>query len=227
VRTQPTRKKGLRAETGVRAAQVALRREQLLVEALGLFSERGYAGTSTKQIAAAAGVTEGLVFHHFGSKEALLVELLGRGTSFAGKVFALVERGSAASARALLLEVAQAYAEATSEERRLVTFVTAEAQVNPLLRGPVAAGHVVMIQRFATLLEGHVARGELREGADLAAAVTGFFGGFSFFFGLHRELSDAAWREQAATFARAWAETCWRGLASPGSLSVRSTKKSR
>lgn len=39
--------------------------------ALRLFAERGVGGASIREIAAAAGVSSGLVRHHFGSKEAL------------------------------------------------------------------------------------------------------------------------------------------------------------
>ena len=39
--------------------------------ALRLFSERGFEGTTTRAIAEAAGVSPGLVLHHFGTKEAL------------------------------------------------------------------------------------------------------------------------------------------------------------
>jgi AcrR family transcriptional regulator len=40
-------------------------------EALRLFADRGPDGVSVRQIAAAAGVSPGLVLHHFGSKEGL------------------------------------------------------------------------------------------------------------------------------------------------------------
>lgn len=40
---------------------------------MALFAERGAAGVSVRQIAAGAGVSPGLVIHHFGSKEGLKV----------------------------------------------------------------------------------------------------------------------------------------------------------
>ena len=39
--------------------------------AMGLFAARGVAGVTVRQIASAAGVSPGLVMHHFGSKEGL------------------------------------------------------------------------------------------------------------------------------------------------------------
>jgi len=50
--------------------------------ARALFAERGYAATTTADVARHAGVSEGIVFHHFGSKAELLEEVAadyGRG----------------------------------------------------------------------------------------------------------------------------------------------------
>ena len=45
------------------------RRRQLIEVAIDLFSRRGFAGTTTKEIAAAAGVTEAIIFRHFATKQ--------------------------------------------------------------------------------------------------------------------------------------------------------------
>src|SRR3954452_1758287 len=47
------------------------RRRQLLETALDFFSRKGFEGTTTKEIAAAAGVTEAIIFRHFPTKQAL------------------------------------------------------------------------------------------------------------------------------------------------------------
>jgi TetR/AcrR family transcriptional regulator len=47
------------------------RRRQLLDTALDFFARKGFEGTTTKEIAAAAGVTEAIIFRHFPSKQAL------------------------------------------------------------------------------------------------------------------------------------------------------------
>lgn len=44
------------------------RREQILRSAIELFSQRGFSGTTTKEIAKAAGVSEAMVFRHFSKK---------------------------------------------------------------------------------------------------------------------------------------------------------------
>src|SRR6478672_4030037 len=47
------------------------RRRQLVDTALDFFSRKGFNGATTKEIAAAAGVTEAVIFRHFPSKRAL------------------------------------------------------------------------------------------------------------------------------------------------------------
>jgi len=47
------------------------RRKQLIKVAMRLFSEQGFDGTTTREIADAAGVNEAIIFRHFGSKEEL------------------------------------------------------------------------------------------------------------------------------------------------------------
>jgi AcrR family transcriptional regulator len=47
------------------------RRQQIVQVAMRLFSERGFRGTTTKEIAHAAGVSEAIIFRHFATKEEL------------------------------------------------------------------------------------------------------------------------------------------------------------
>lgn len=51
-------------------------RERILAVAIRSFSEQGYEGTTTAGIAREVGVTQPLVHHHFGSKEALWREAM-------------------------------------------------------------------------------------------------------------------------------------------------------
>jgi AcrR family transcriptional regulator len=58
--------------TTPRARVGASERQRLLIEAATeCFAERGFGGTTTARIAAAAGINEALVFRHFGTKQAL------------------------------------------------------------------------------------------------------------------------------------------------------------
>jgi AcrR family transcriptional regulator len=52
------------------------RRQQILRVAMRLFSQRGFRGTTTKEIANGAGVSEAMVFRHFATKEELYRAIL-------------------------------------------------------------------------------------------------------------------------------------------------------
>lgn len=52
------------------------RRRQLIEVAIDLFSKKGFGGTTTREIAAAAGVTEAIIFRHFATKEDLYTAIL-------------------------------------------------------------------------------------------------------------------------------------------------------
>jgi AcrR family transcriptional regulator len=52
------------------------RRLQIVRVAMRLFSQRGFRGTTTKEIATAAGVSEAMVFRHFATKEELYSAIL-------------------------------------------------------------------------------------------------------------------------------------------------------
>jgi TetR/AcrR family transcriptional regulator len=57
------------------------RRRQLIEVAIDLFSQRGFAGTTTREIAVAAGVTEAIIFRHFATKQDLYAAILENTTT--------------------------------------------------------------------------------------------------------------------------------------------------
>lgn len=59
--------------------QQAYRRQQILRVSLELFVKRGFYGTSTRDISKAAGISSGLMFHYFDSKEHVYEELIAIG----------------------------------------------------------------------------------------------------------------------------------------------------
>ena len=55
------------------------RRKAIVEAAVPLFARNGFAGTTTRELAAAAGVSEALLFRHFPSKQTLWREILALG----------------------------------------------------------------------------------------------------------------------------------------------------
>ncbi|MEO7971129.1 MAG: TetR/AcrR family transcriptional regulator [bacterium] len=72
---QITTKTGVSTPYGSRMAAED-RRLQILKVAVSLFSQRGFVGTTTKEIAQAAGVSEAMVFRHFANKQELYSAIL-------------------------------------------------------------------------------------------------------------------------------------------------------
>jgi AcrR family transcriptional regulator len=52
------------------------RRQQIVVVAAELFARKGFSGTTTKEIAEGAGVSEAIIFRHFASKDKLYAAIL-------------------------------------------------------------------------------------------------------------------------------------------------------
>ncbi|HWP44189.1 MAG TPA: TetR/AcrR family transcriptional regulator [Blastocatellia bacterium] len=65
-------------ESGIETSRVPAeaRRQQLIEVAIRLFSQKGFRGTTTKEIALAARVNEAIIFRHFATKEDLYAAIL-------------------------------------------------------------------------------------------------------------------------------------------------------
>jgi len=66
-------------------APTGSRREELLRIAAGLFAEKGFKNTTVRDIADAAGILSGSLYHHFDSKESMVDEIL---STFQEELFA-------------------------------------------------------------------------------------------------------------------------------------------
>src|SRR5262245_27065586 len=93
----------------IRQQQAAARREQIIETALKLLSKNGFDGTSTRQIAKAAGITEGLVFYYFPTKMTLLAAVLETHHSFIGELRFLLGDSNNRPALELLPAIAIAW----------------------------------------------------------------------------------------------------------------------
>src|SRR5881275_3240527 len=55
------------------------RRQRIVDAAIPLFARKGFTGTTTRELAEAAGISEALLFRHFPSKQSLYSEILRLG----------------------------------------------------------------------------------------------------------------------------------------------------
>jgi len=72
------RESGSSSQATAERIPAAQRRELILEAATGVFAERGYAGSTTDQVAKAAGISQPYVVRMFGTKETLFLEALDR-----------------------------------------------------------------------------------------------------------------------------------------------------
>jgi TetR/AcrR family transcriptional regulator len=103
------------------------RRRQLLSHAIDLFSKHGFSGTRTKDIAAACGVSEAILFRHFATKEDLYHAILDIHEAAAGNDEWLAEMQAMAKRRddlgfirCLLAQILKSFREDTAFHRLML-----------------------------------------------------------------------------------------------------------
>lgn len=151
------------------ATQAQTRREELLAIAGQLFAERGFKNTTVRDIADAAGILSGSLYHHFDSKESMVDELLDTFQTELWKKYDAIE-ASEATPKAKLVAIVRASFEAIGEHRNEVAIFQSDA-----LYLATFERFDYLIERnrkFRTLwtglLEAGVASGELRADLDVA-----------------------------------------------------------
>lgn len=107
-------------------------KERILDAAIGLFDEKGYAGATMRDIARAAGLTEGALYRHYEGKDALLSAILG---SFDAKIFEpMAPPESGASIFRALLGGLPGYFAANPRVARIGAILMNEARLNAGVR---------------------------------------------------------------------------------------------
>ncbi|MCB9736521.1 MAG: TetR family transcriptional regulator [Deltaproteobacteria bacterium] len=183
-------------------------RQKIADAALLLFSERGVSATSTRRVAQAAGVSEGLVFHHFPTKLHLLRGAL-EGRSYPPTMVARLLGGDApvdlpiADFLRAATGIFVTYARADRPEPRLFRLLLAEAPTNPIVFEHLKDTERFMVGLVGRYLASRVAAGELRADLAVDSAVRVLMGSFVWFLWTHADLTPDAWDQAATAHARA------------------------
>ena len=148
-------------ERTARKRQAEQRRAQLIETALEVFAEKGVDGATVKDLAEAAGVAQGLLYHYFRSKEDLLKAALER-RYFLPELRLISSSGENRPVGEVLLEVAQTFARVLNEHRTLVRVMIREAPTNPLAAERLEQARSEGVQVLASFLRSRVEVGELR-----------------------------------------------------------------
>ena len=116
-----------------RREQAEWRRERLLDAALEAFVSKGIDRATMKDIAQAAGVTPGLLYHYFDGKDTLLATLLEE-RSFLSKLRRQLAGATDRAATVVLPEMVRAYRQVLTENRGLVSLFFSASSTNRHVR---------------------------------------------------------------------------------------------
>lgn len=108
------------------------RTKQILEAAAKVFARRGFHDSTTKEIAAEAGVAEGTIYNYFRSKRDLLIAMVARLAS--ESLLLVMERADTLDARALLTEILRDRLALFDRNREIVQVVIHELIVDAELR---------------------------------------------------------------------------------------------
>jgi AcrR family transcriptional regulator len=106
------------------------RREDILRASLHLFAEKGFHGTSMRDIAREADITEGLIYHYFASKRDLFRAIIEE-HSFLPLLRTLPDLAGQLDLRALLIVLARGFFDVLRQNTELVRLLLQEVQVFP------------------------------------------------------------------------------------------------
>ena len=143
-----------------RQEQAQRRREQFIDAALAVFAAKGVDGTSIKDIAKAASVTPGLLYHYFSSKEALVAAVLTE-RGFTPQLRTMLTERADEPAAVVLPEMVRAFDRMLAANADLVSVFFAMSHANATAGGAmqefVAAGQTLL----ETYLRSRAAAGEI------------------------------------------------------------------
>ncbi|MER5861920.1 ScbR family autoregulator-binding transcription factor [Kitasatospora sp. NPDC002040] len=174
-------------------------RDIVLLKAAELFAEKGYRTASVKEVAERTGMTKGAVYHHFPSKDSLVIALV---EALYDRWPEMLKQARAESPSPLLaaFRVTDRVAEAfiTDPVTRAVTRLQAERSSIPF---ELPAPYVGWIRLLTELLTEAEQAGELRPGIEpepVAHAMVASFYGTQHISDLLHDRADLAqrWQEQ-------------------------------
>lgn len=146
---------------------------QIVAEATRLFAERGFSGTSLKDIADATGLTRPAIYHYVRNKDELLAKLVAELAQ--GPVVALREINDGVSAGPLERLRQMAYTIALSQAKepsRFQLLIRSEADLSEDLAGPYQQGRREVLQEFVKVIDEGIRSGEMRAVDSRVAALS-------------------------------------------------------
>jgi AcrR family transcriptional regulator len=150
--------------------------QRILAAAAQVFTNEGYAGATTRAIAAEAGVNEVTLFRNFGNKKALLLAVIERFSALPG--LGALAGQLTGDYREDLARIAAVFMEMLGRNRRHILMTIAEAQRDPEIREIVALPPARQRQMLGQYLRQQMERGVVRDLPNPDLVAQSFFGMF-------------------------------------------------
>ncbi len=200
------------ASLPTRREKAEQRREQILDAAMRMFATKGFAGASIRDIAGEVGVTEGLLYHYFESKEQLL-DACWKERSWRANLERILAEKADAPLGEVLHALTSDFLSTLYSQAECVRMFAAEMQRNPemaefWLQGVEENGRLI-----AAFMQRREELGEIAPGANPEAAADLLFGGAYNLFVLRGHAEPAEWTAHAEQFCRTTVPLIVRGLA--------------
>jgi len=193
-------------------------RTRILDAALRLFAERGFRATSTKRIANEAGVSEGLIFHHFPKKRDLIAGTR-RGSRLSTRIVQRLAEADDVPVADAMREIAQGFVQmggGDNAEARLFQIMIGESRTDPELGALFSQVNGRVVSSIADYLRVRIEAGEVRSDLACEAAAISFVGSLVWFFVTAPSGAPDDLRASAMTYADQVLDQWLRGvLATP------------
>lgn len=184
-------------------------RLNILIEAGKLFARDGYSGVSIRTIAEACGTTKALLFHHFGSKEALYKAVHARFQEMYMDALSSVEPEDEKEAELeFLFRLLRARIRFYSEHPEVARMVLwGHLESSPMQPPSPEPFREELINKITSAQE----RGELNKSLDIATLMKIISGALFFFFSSNSQ-GDESSSEQAEFFIGQLERLLWNGV---------------
>lgn len=164
------------------------KQRKILKAALTVFIEKGYSAATTREIALAAGVSEGAIFRHFQTKKdillATLIPLMQNflGPGVADTLHDLMLQNDKLPLEDVLVLIIQDRLHQIATFWPLLQVVFIEANFHPELKETLVHTVITRVQEtFLTFLQQRQNKGELRPDVDIWAMMRNLVGAAAFF----------------------------------------------
>ena len=195
-----------KAVTNKSRARLEQRESDIMAAASQLFADEGFHATSTRKIAAAAGVSEGTLFHYYRTKNALLMAIL---ENFYAELTAsaqdVIQEVMGTHERLLLLahnHLRALMANQALMMRLMQVYLSVDANYfRDYKNSPLHKLNYTYTRTFDNVVREGIERGYIREDLELSVVRDLFFGGLE--YGMRTLISRSYSKDRIARYVEA------------------------